>query len=139
MTSDDVKVAVKAAVREEMPEAIGEALAPLIYAAVRADTRSYRRKVVVGFLVLFLGVGYGVHDNRERSTRARGVLCTMLVGSDMSSYAFEREGTLTRRQLERSLRQSAAYRRLLRPAPSCSPTVTPPPVPVAPSLRPRTR
>jgi hypothetical protein len=141
MTDDErtLHEAVKAAAREaleekvdeavaaQMPEALGGALGPLIHAAVRADFKRYRLQAIVGFLVLALGLGYAIRDNRERSTRARGVVCQIITAGDSTAYAYEREGTISRRQLLRALRQSAEYRALLGPAPACSPGLTPPP------------
>lgn len=124
------------AVETKLPLALGTVLGPMIYGAVRADTRSYRRRVMVGFLILFAGLGYAIHDNRERGTQSRAVLCQIITGGDVALYAYEREGTISRPQLRRALRQSADYRRLLSPAPSCSPSLTPPPVRLPPTPHP---
>lgn len=118
---------IDAAVEAHMPEAIGEILAPLVHGAVRRDTRRWRTYASIGFLILALGLGYGIHDNRVRSTRARGVVCQIIVAGDQSLYTYEQEGSITHRQLLRALRLSAGYRKLLGPAPNCSTTLTPAP------------
>lgn len=75
---------VEDAVREELPLAIGEVLGPMIHSAVRSDMRWWRRCAIVGYLVLAIGLGYVIHDNRERATQAghdadrtTGALCAL--------------------------------------------------------------
>lgn len=151
---DAVKEAVTDAlpgiVEEQMPLAIGEVLAPLIsdqmekHPTVVAAKRSQRRQavwrtlVMVGYLIMFLGLSYTIHDSRERSIKSRGVVCEILTGGDATLYAYQREGTITERQLRRGLRQSAEYREKLGPAPACVSTLTPEPrrLPPVPSARP---
>lgn len=123
-------------VKAHLPLALGEVLGPEIHRAISVRTRRWRLLVMVGYLLMFGGLFYVVKDNRDRATSGRSVVCQILVGGDASLYAYEREGTLTRRQLRRGLKQSAEYRRLLGPAPGCHPTLTPEPKRL-PSVAPR--
>lgn len=115
-----------------MPLALGEALGPLVNRTVAKAIRRYIVGAAVGYLLLALGLGYVIHDNRVRSTEGRAVLCKIITQGDSTTYAYRREGLLNRRQLRRALRQSAEYRRQLGPARPCSPTITPPPPKSAP-------
>lgn len=99
--------------------------------------RKYKRRAVSGFLLLLIGIGIAIGLQQRSSYEARGVVCQILTDADKTTYAYEKEGTITKRQLRRALRASAAYRRRLLPAPHCSDDVTPPPPPGAQVL-PRT-
>lgn len=127
-----VAKALPKAVEDAMPMAIGEALGPLVNHTVRKAIRRTRVQAIVGYLVLALGLGYVIHDNRERSTAGRAVLCKIIRQGDSTTYAYQREHLLNDRQVRRALRQSAEYRRQLGPAPACSPAITPPPMPQQP-------
>jgi hypothetical protein len=124
---DETRALIIQAVHDAMPEALGEALGPIINRTVAQAIRRTRMWAIVGYIVLAAGLGYVIHDSRARSTQARGVLCEIITKGDASLYAYRHEGLLNKRQLRRSLEQSAEYRRLLGPAPACSPMLTPPP------------
>jgi hypothetical protein len=122
-----VAEALPAAVEQAMPMALGEALGPLVNRTVWKAIRRYILGSIVGYLIAYAGLGYVVHDNRERSTAGRAVLCKIITQGDSTSYAYRTEGTINDRQLRRALQQSAEYRRQLGPAPACSPQITAPP------------
>lgn len=92
--------------------------------------RQYRNRALVGFCILLFGIGGVVLDNRHQSEVARGVLCTIIKRGDVQAYAYEREGTITRAQLDRALAESARSRELLAPGKNCDSSITPAP-PVA--------
>jgi hypothetical protein len=123
-----VAKALPEAVENAMPLALGEALGPLVNHTVWKAIRRTLRWAVLGYLLLVVGLGYAIHDNRQRSTAGRAVLCKIITQGDSTSYAYSREGTINPAQLRRALRQSAEYRRQLGPAPACSPGITPPPL-----------
>jgi hypothetical protein len=122
-----VAKALPKAVEDAMPLALGEALGPLVNRTVWKAIRRYVTIATLGYVLMAAGLGYVIHDNRQRSTAGRAVLCKIITQGDSTVYAYQREGTLTDRQVARALKQSAEYRRQLGPAPACSPGITPPP------------
>jgi hypothetical protein len=130
-----VAKALPAAVGNAMPLALGEALGPLVNRTVWKAIRRYVLGATVGYVVMALGLGYVIHDNRQRSIAGRAVLCKIITQGDSTTYAYQREHLLTDRQVLRALHQSAEYRRQLGPAPACSPGITPPPLNSQPPSR----
>jgi hypothetical protein len=133
---DELRVAVERAVAEALPAAIenamplalGEMLGPEVKHTVWKAIRRYILGSLVGYLIFAFGLGYVVHDNRQRSIAGRAVLCKILTQGDSTTYSYQREGTINGQQLRRALKQSADYRKQLGPAPACSPGITPPPL-----------
>lgn len=144
---DETRALVVQAVHDAMPEALAEALGPEIRRTVqrevttavktevakqtsRAITHVLRRYIfgaLVGYVLMAVGLGYVIKDNRDRATQGRAVLCRIIRDGDSTTYAYQREGLLNERQLRRALAKSAQYRRELGPAPACSASITPPP------------
>lgn len=115
--------AQKAAVAREAKKSVSSAL------------KTYSRRALAGYLLLFVGIGFAINgnyaainDSHARGTKLRTVICLVLTQSDRGLYQDSTEGKLTHVELQAALAETAQFRKEIGPAPGCLTTPTPPPL-----------